>query len=552
VLVLKLQQLLNFHRFNALTEAVAQRERFQAIAGELTDDKARGRLFKASPAFRDGVDQVLEAIELRAPTAQQGTRASIADVVRELQLDQAGRQSTTNFDEDVIAGLIAQPKPYKDLTIAEMREVDTFLRNVRGTARARTTALKEGKQIDREAAVAELIKEAEANRKNVGPVSSSQSAETLPQRLDRMWTEFDGAGMRPERLAMWMGGNDLNSSWFKLVIDPLQLGKYKKAEMMKKTAAPLHKKLESALKDQRFMKKVNGRELFPTHREDLEAPRYTYEIWMMLVHAGTQSSLDRLTQGRGITELQLRDAVNKHLSKKMVDLAQAVWDANESIWPEAQKLEERQSGVAPPKLELRPFETKWGTLRGGYMAAKYDSRVEQVGEFQAGEALGAVLDQSYVRPGTAKSHLKKRAENFSGALQLEPGLILRVLDPGDPRHRVSRAAAERRRSHLGSEAPEHDASSPRHRPREAVPPVAARRRHAGRCEPQRLVVEHRPGDQEANRAGRARVPHTHRARRPLQLWHWRGPHRARRDAWRHGGVLHAPGRLGHPRVHAEP
>ncbi len=423
-LVHKLQQLLAMHLWREVTGAVEQREAFYDLAAELGRQPSRARLGKASPLLRDGVDLVLEALGMKAPEERSEPLPSVADVVQDLVADGA----TVMFDEDVVARAVAERKPYRNLSVAEMREVDTYLRNVRAAARVRTTAIEEGKEVDREKALADLILEAETNRKHVGPVTSSESAETAAQVLGRGWNQFDGSGLRPERIAEWLGGNKPGSAWFRLVVSPLQKAKHAKADRLKKVLAPLSDKLDAALKDGRFMAKVNGKELFPTHREDLEAPKFAYQVFMMALHAGTQSSLDRLTEGRGITEEQLLAAVDKHLWKEAVELLQAVWDANESLWQEASALEERMSGVAPPKLEHRPLRTRFGTLRGGYMAAKYDARVEQVGELQLGEALGAVLDQSYVRPGTAKSHLKKRAENFSGALLLEPGLILRALD----------------------------------------------------------------------------------------------------------------------------
>lgn len=424
--VLTLQQLLNMNRWRELTEAREQRERFYELAVELaTNENARAGLAKASSVFSEAVDLVLEALQLKLKPPRDMPLASIADVVREfVHTDDA----TVMFDEDLLAGLVAKPKAFRELTVDEMRQVDTFFRNVKAAARARTTALSEGKRVDREQARAQLSLEAEQNRKNVGPVSSSVSAETPAQVLARGWTEFDGSGLRPERLAMWMGGNSLKSAWFKLVVEPLQKAKHLKADLMKRVVEPLDARLTAAFKDSRFMERVDGKALFPTHREDLDAPTRVYEVFMMALHAGTASSLERLTVGRGITEEQLVAAINKHLWPAALKLVQAVWDANESLWPLARELEERQSGVAPPKLEPRPLKTRFGLLAGGYMAAKYDSRVETVGEQQVGEALRAVTDGTYIRPGTARSHLKKRADNFSGALLLEPGLILRVLD----------------------------------------------------------------------------------------------------------------------------
>jgi hypothetical protein len=94
-------------------------------------------------------------------------------------------------------------------------------------------------------------------------------------------------------------------------------------------------------------------------------------------------------------------------------------------------LEERDSGVAPPKIEARPLSvTLQGgavlSLRGGYFPAVYEPGTggwQNVGEMQAAEAVAGFLDPSFTRPGTQHSHLKKRAETFSAVVSLDPRVI---------------------------------------------------------------------------------------------------------------------------------
>lgn len=419
-----LKQLLNMNIWKEVVAARDERIAFIELAQELASEKSRAAIRKAAPQFADAVDLVLEALRFKEPEQRTEPLPSVGDVVAMLEEDEASAM----FDEDVVNEVVRRPPLLRDLTVGQMRELVTYLENVQAAARVRSTAVEEGRRVEKAQALAELTAEAEANRAHTGPVSSSESAEGALELLARGWTEFDGSGLRPEMLAKWLGGAALDSAWRRYVVDPLQKAKHRKAAIIKKVIAPIAVKLQEALKDGRFMAKVDGKALFPGHRDDLEPPRYAYEIFTMLLHAGTESSWQRLRDGRGITEEQLLAAVNKHLWPSAVKLVQAVWDANESLWADSKALEERMSGVAPPKLEPRPLSTAHGELAGGYMPAKYDSRVEQVGELQEGQALGKVLDPSYVRPGTDRSRMKRRAENFAGALTLEPGLILRALD----------------------------------------------------------------------------------------------------------------------------
>ena len=106
-----------------------------------------------------------------------------------------------------------------------------------------------------------------------------------------------------------------------------------------------------------------------------------------------------------------------------LDWVQSVWDAAESLWPEAVALEERDSGLRPPKIPHRKLVTRHGVYRGGYFPAMYDRLVEKVGELQVADTIAGLMDPSFARPTTPHSHLKRRARRFAGAISLEPANI---------------------------------------------------------------------------------------------------------------------------------
>jgi hypothetical protein len=417
--IYKQQQLLNYYLNRELTAARELRDRFLELAAKLSDDKARARLGKASPIYRDGVDLILEALQLKDPEEnREKPLASLGEVVRKMEED----GGTVLFDQTLLERLVARPSDYRNMTVEELREVDGALRNIKATATAVSTAILDGKRVDKEKLVEDLVAEAAANLPSLGPAVEKE-ARTTSEKLGGMASSLDGSLLKPETMILWLGGT-LKSLWYRALMQPLQDAKAREVDILNKTVQPILHAFEELPPEAQghMMDLVDGAKLFPGHRQDLKVPTRRYQLLMMALHAGNESNLHRLTEGRGITEEQVVAAINT-LTKQEMDWVQSVWDAAESLWPEARDLEERDSGLAPPKIQPKPLNTKHGTYRGGYFPAVYNKDVEAVGQKQVLGGLAALMDPSYTRPSTARSHLKSRVEEFSGAISLEPGQI---------------------------------------------------------------------------------------------------------------------------------
>jgi hypothetical protein len=416
--VFKQQQLLNMYLHRELTKAREEREAFEKLAGQLSDNKARARLGKAAPIYRDGVDMLLETFGLKEPEENRETPLpSLGDVIAEMEAGAA----TVMFDEEAVGKLLAKPRDWKELSVADIRELSSALKNIRAAARAASTAIVAGKREDKALVIDALLAEATKNLPSTGPIASSVSAETPMQKLGGWWSLFDGTLLRPETMVRaFLGGGSIDSTWFKAIVQPLQEAKAREVDLLRKTIAPLLKVWEKM--PDRGHELVDGKALFPTHRTDLPPPTRRFELLMLALNAGNESNLSRLLEGRNITMEQLQRALDI-LSKEEVEWVQSVWDTLESLWPEAAALEERDSGLRPPKLKATPLTLKNGTLRGGYFPAVYDRRVEAAGEKQVANAVAQLMDPSFTRPGTSRSHLKSRAQGFTGALSVEPSAI---------------------------------------------------------------------------------------------------------------------------------
>lgn len=423
--VLKERQILAHFEHRELVRARDMREDFHELAAKLTRERYRQRLGKASPAHRDVIDTLLEGLGIVDPRPAEEGRQGLEALLRAMEEN----GDTVVFDIDLVSSLLHRPRRWQDLKVSELREVLAALRNIKKSAANRNTAIVDGRRFDRETIAAALVAEAADHLPRLPAPASSEPAMNLLQRGLSLGAAWDGYNLKPQTMIEWLGGGGIDSMWYRAVIKPLQHGKHRQADLLRETVRPVVELFEHIPQSVRgrLMDRVDGFKLFPSHRDDLQPPTRRFELLMLGLHRGNESSIERLTLGRNITLDQV-DAALGTLTREELDWIQAVWDAAESLWPMARELEERDSGTAPPKLERAPFEVTLadGTvvqMRGGYFPAVYDRRVSQVGEKQASQTAGAIMDPSYTRPGTSRSYLKRRADNFADALSLDPSAI---------------------------------------------------------------------------------------------------------------------------------
>lgn len=423
----KQKQLLAMHTYDALREAKKEVEDFEELTDKLSRLPARQRLGKGHPTYRDAVDMLLSVLGIAEP--RESVRGSVDALLLQVEQLMADNGDTVGFDRERVVDRLEQlgTKGWKAIPLEDLRHVVRTLENITAAARNRSEVLAEQKRIDKEQAIEELATEADALEQR--PEEPTTEAETFGERMGRWWTEFDGGLLKVERMAEWLSGSKdtagfVRSAWFRYVVEPMQAAKARKADLYRQHVEPLVKAFEAIPSETKERwEELLPSGLFPEHIDE-KRPRRRWEVLMLLLHSGNESNLARLTEGRNITEQQLREAaIAVEVTADEYQWIQSVWDAAESLKPLAFQLEEEDSGVRPEAIPAKPFVTPHGLVRGGYFPAVYD-RITQVGEAQE-VTMAGLVDKSYTRPGTSRSFLKKRAEGFSDIISLSPASIYR-------------------------------------------------------------------------------------------------------------------------------
>lgn len=422
-------RLTNFYMWKELLGARDMRSAFLDLAGELAGDKARGRLGRASPVYRDQVDAALAELGLAEPITD--ITFSAEALVRQMELDtEQGRTVVVGIDAQAVDAIFAkvrqygQGRPsgqqYQVLNVAELRQVKQMLESVQAAARAVTTVLVDGKRV-------ELADQIEANvaaaRRHLSPLPppTEKGAATLWRSLGGAWNVFDGDQLKTETMLHWLGNGDLSSPLWRSIGKPMQDAKATETDLLNgpvKMLVEAFEKMPYAVLS-RSSELIDGRALFPGHTTAVEAPQRRWQFLVMLMNMGNASNKQRLLEGRGITEQQVWDAALKlGITKEEYDYVQATLDAAEALKKPAFDLEERDTGIRPEEVVATPFMTPFGQYRGGYFPLVYHPATS-IGQRQ-NQSLQA---SGYRAAGTSHGYLKSRVDDFTDIVSLAPGTI---------------------------------------------------------------------------------------------------------------------------------
>jgi hypothetical protein len=426
--VLMQQQLLNHFIYRELMEAKRERDELERMAKTMTPDKYRGEIGRVSIAIRDAIDQVLEATALRERIKRDVAPRPISEAVQAMQ----SFGTSVMLDQAFLEDLVAHPRPHGELLVENMRKVLEALKNLRAAALSQQEVIDGDRKRSREDAIGELEIEAAATTPHL-PEAVEDVAKSAAEHVSSFAANVHGEVLRIGTMVRWLGGRDTGSAWYRLIMEPLQRAKHREVELLNgpfKKVIAAFEKMPAGVR-RRLHQKVDGRTLFPTHRADLRPPTHRFQLLMMALNAGNDSNRQRLLEGRGVSEQQLDRALST-LTRAELDWVQEVWDACESLWPLSRELEERDAGVAPPKIPARMMTVMSSdghevTLRGGYFPAVYVRDVSTAGEKQSLQAVADILSPGFTRPGTPHSHLKGRAEDFADAIATDPAVIMRHL-----------------------------------------------------------------------------------------------------------------------------
>lgn len=338
--------------------------------------------------------------------------------IAQWQNDIMERDPTIMRDLVALSQMVSTPgKPEKDLTVSEFLDIANSVQNVLHIARTFKKIEIEGKDVELDSIVTQLIQQLDGLPQKVRQNLSQTTMDKVA-----MWGRSMKSGMR--RVEHWVNAIDGGYGGItrKYIWNPVdkatQLFLDEKPKWMKKLKDILHenkKRIEEP-------GKIHAPELASQHFNGRFRDRL--ELIGFLMHTGNESNLEKLLDGYGIG-FQQWDAFKQRAYKdgtinaEDMKIVQSLWDLAEDIKPLAQRAHRQLYGYRFDEIEPSPVKTPFGTYRGGYWPATTDfTKVEDADIRQAkDDATGA--GNVFMLPTTGRGFTKSRVDAYRRPLSTD-------------------------------------------------------------------------------------------------------------------------------------
>ena len=324
---------------------------------------------------------------------------------------------------DMVQGVVAIMKDYRDLTHAEFDVVDTTIRQIWHLSKESQKFTVEGKRVERAAVIEELSKQADTKPVRSRVYKGPGSGNPKFQRTASNFISAIGHLRRAEQFFTWMDGGKSNGVFHKYLFNPIQdaLTNYRLAQReMKKEILDIYSQ-------------------FDKHEGKIDATEigYTFnskqDLLHAILHSGNESNKQRLVLGRQWGE-QLEDGsidysrwdnfvqrmMNEGIvTKKDMDAAQRIWNLFDGYKKEAQKVHKRMNGRYFEELPKQPLNTPYGQYEGGYIPADYDPVESAEADIRSEKSAAESQKEQVNFATTGANFTKSRAQNFSDKLMLD-------------------------------------------------------------------------------------------------------------------------------------
>ena len=401
----KRKQLLNHWLSRYISEARDKAAKQRDYLKKFDTRKVRERMGRAGrEAYLDAIDNYLNGIELRkVPIKSIKARQSLAEFLAAREEADEAVQIPERIRHE------ANLKNFKSMTVAEFDEIHDAIKNIEHLANLKNKLLTAQERrafaAERDALVAQI---------NATQEKRPRETEQNRRLFKRIWhriKRFQAELTKPEFIARWIDGETAGTA-HRLIFQPFVDAQIDKLDLEKKLAEELNAIFKSMSPETRA-KMHQKYDIFGVSTTG-------QEVLAIALNLGNEGNTKKLLEGdpRGWTEATLRARLGEIMTLEDWQLVQNIWTTVNSLWPRIEALNQRMTGLPPPKVEAKAFEVEGVTFTGGYYPVIYDpvKSPKAAGQKEAKDFRG-LIQNNFMRPDVSKGFTEARTD-YVGPLLL--------------------------------------------------------------------------------------------------------------------------------------
>lgn len=404
----RFRQALNARLFRLATDAQDRVEADRKYLRRFDKRGLREKIGKAGNGWLEAIDSLLADYNLQTLSGAEIDRRAASR-----QILEAAEQGLIDLPDAVRQNLeSARQTNWRELTVDDMRGLVDAVRQLE------TVAIREWRMIvdgevrmidDDAAAIADSVR---SGGRYVEPNLGSKSKAELMAKWGR---EALAIWLRPAAIARQADGGEERGALTRLIIEPMRRAVSEKLEPMKAKArddlAALYGKFYSRSE---LIAMSTRRQRIAEIGQDWTK----FDLLALALNWGNEQNRQAVLEGRAngrqvFTETGVKNALRR-LDARDWQFVQAVWDYVNTYWPEIEAAQKRRTGLAPAKVEAKPFEFVMAggevvSLRGGYYPLKYDSDTDaNTRADDLEDAFQRIRAGRYGKAATSRGHTVER------------------------------------------------------------------------------------------------------------------------------------------------
>lgn len=276
----------------------------------------------------------------------------------------------------------AERRNYRTLTLPQLEAVEAALKSVEHLSRLKNKLLTQKNKRELEAWVNDLIVSVERNAPAGKKKLSFGSTRSRSEELGRGVSAFMDITRTPTSLLKMLDGYGNDGVAWELIGRPLQDAAAEETERLQEANQAL----------EAIFARYSRSELGAMNRKFFEArvndDLTKHDVISILLNWGNEGGRQRVLDGFNFDEDTAHYLMNTYLDAKDYAFAQDVWAYLETLKADAFALHNDLFGFTPEEVEALPFESKFGTMPGGYYPIKYDTAKSAAAEQHSIAGLG--------------------------------------------------------------------------------------------------------------------------------------------------------------------
>lgn len=360
-----------------------------------TKNDRRAKLGKAGDLYLDGIDQILEDIQLKPMSIKAGEKLTRLEKL----VEEADKNGEPLVLPDKLRAMLGK-KNFADMTLEELEGVHDAVMNIWHLAKLKNELKARNEKRELEEALTEM--EENAQRALGDPKVQVLFTKGWKDRAAARMRSFRAGLTKMEFLFGWLDGKPDGGLMHRLLYQPIADANFEKYKILGRFHETLIQRMRNLPAEQRAR--------WESKRTFMGNPTANgATIISAALNLGNAGNREKLLKGYGWNEQRLMAEINAFMTKADWDFVQHVWDEIDTLWPRIEATTKAATGLAPEKVVPTPVQTPFGTYAGGYYPVVYDpDQTEQ--QFKNQQKDEGLFTNNFARPTLGDGFTKARVD----------------------------------------------------------------------------------------------------------------------------------------------